>query len=130
MSSDEKTAKSSTTIGNMQAAWNKGTEIGHDITISRQEQRIKLARRVKALRMERGISQEKFADAINANFLTYKGYENCKSDIPLFYLVRIADTLDTTLDYLAGRTDVKEAGSIEDRLKTVEDLIREMTTPK
>ena len=63
------------------------------------------------------------ADAINANYLTYKGYENCRSDIPLFYLIRIADVLDTTVDYLAGRTDVKEPGSVEDRLKKMEDLI-------
>lgn len=117
-----------TTFERYQAAWNKGAEIGNDMTISRKEQQIKLARRVKALRMERGLSQEKLADAINANYLTYKGYENCRSDIPLFYLIRIADVLDTTLDYLAGRTDVKEPGSVEDRLKKMEDLIRELKT--
>ena len=125
MSNNEKGVKP-TTFERYQAAWNKGTEIGNDMNISRKEQQIKLARRLKALRMERGFSQEKLADAINANYLTYKGYENCRSDIPLFYLIRIADVLGTTLDYLAGRTDVKEPGSVEDRLKKMEDLIREL----
>lgn len=124
MNNNEKSSQANT-LARYQAAWNKGTEIGHDANISRQEQRIKLARRLKALRMERGFSQEQLSDAINANYLTYKGYENCKSDIPLFYLVRIADVLDTTLDYLAGRTDAKESGSIEDRLKKLEEMLLE-----
>ena len=87
MNNNEKSSQANT-LARYQAAWNNGTEIGHDANISRQEQRIKLARRLKALRMERGFSQEQLSDAINANYLTYKGYENCKSDIPLFYLVR------------------------------------------
>lgn len=109
--------------GSLQTAWDKGRDLGQDIVRSRQEQRITVAKRVKALRTERGISQEKLADAINANFLTYKGYENYKSDIPLFYLVRIADVLDTSLDYLAGRTEAKNIATIEDRLKRLEDIL-------
>lgn len=104
-------------------AWKTGVDRGHDINTSRQEQRLIVAKRVKALRMEKGISQEKFSDIINANVLTYKGYENCKSDIPLFYLVRIADALDTSLDYLAGRTDAKNPASIEERLKKLEEML-------
>lgn len=106
-------------------AWNKGRERGEDILFSRQEQRVIVAKRIKSLRMEKGFSQEKFADMINANFLTYKGYETCKSDIPLFYLVRIANKLDTTLDYLAGRTDTPNASSIEERLKKLEAMVLE-----
>lgn len=50
-------------------------------------------------------------------------YENCKSDIPLFYLVRIADTLETSLDYLAGRTEAQEYSTLEQRLKRLEDIV-------
>ena len=114
----------------LQEAWQQGLERGNDINQSRQAQRIIVAKRLKALRTEKGISQEKFADTINANFLTYKGYENCKSDIPLFYLVRIADALDTSLDYLAGRTDTKDKESIEERLKIIEEWIHNADTQK
>ncbi len=42
---------------------------------------------------------------INTNTLSYRGYENCKNDFPIEYLVRIADTLNVSMDYLTGRTD-------------------------
>lgn len=107
-------------------AWQKGTEIGHDITQARIDQRQLTAQRVKALRNKRGISQEKISDLIHANTLTYRGYENCKSDIPLFYLVRIADVLETSLDYLAGRTEAQEESLLEQRVKKLEEAVQEI----
>jgi transcriptional regulator with XRE-family HTH domain len=107
-------------------AWQKGTEIGHDITQARMDQRQLTAQRVKALRNKRGISQEKISDLIHANTLTYRGYENCKSDIPLFYLVRIADVLETSLDYLAGRTEAQEESILEQRVKKLEEAVQEI----
>lgn len=104
-------------------AFQKGVDIGKDINEARIEQRQIVAKRVKALRMERGISQDKFSDMIHANVLTYRGYENCKSDIPLFYLVRIADKLETTLDYLAGRTEAKDAVTLEQRVERLEEIV-------
>lgn len=105
------------------SAFAVGVERGNDIVTAKKEQRAIIAKRVKALRMEKGFSQERLSEEINANFLTYKGYENCKSDIPIFYLVRIADLLDTSMDYLTGRTEVKNADSVEDRLKKLEDIL-------
>ena len=125
MGSENNNAKNSQNI--YRDAWNKGVQISQDRTFASQEQRVIVAKRIKVLRTEKGLSQEKLADMINANFLTYKGYENCRSDIPLFYLVRIADTLDTTLDYLAGRTDVQDATSTEHRLRIVEEWIKSQT---
>lgn len=107
-------------------AWKKGTEIGHDITQARMDQRQLTAQRVKALRNKRGISQEKISDLIHANTLTFRGYENCKSDIPLFYLVRIADVLETSLDYLAGRTEAQEESILEQRVKKLEEAFQEI----
>ena len=63
---------------------------------------------------------------IHANTLTYRGYENCKSDIPLFYLVRIADVLETSLDYLAGRTEAQEESILEQRVKKLEGAVQEI----
>ena len=60
-------------------------------------------------------------------FLTYKGYENRKSDIPTHILVRIANELDTSMGYLAGRTDIKETSSVEDRLRKLEVAMKMKT---
>ncbi|MDY3282798.1 helix-turn-helix domain-containing protein [Dysosmobacter sp.] len=104
-------------------AFQKGMDIGKDMNEARVEQRQIVAKRVKTLRMEKGISQEKFSDMIHANVLTYRGYENCKSDIPLFYLVRIADQLETSLDYLAGRTEAKDTVTLEQRVERLEEIV-------
>ena len=104
-------------------AFQKDMDIGKDMNEARVEQRQIVAKRVKTLRMEKGISQEKFSDMIHANVLTYRGYENCKSDIPLFYLVRIADQLETSLDYLAGRTEAKDTVTLEQRVERLEEIV-------
>lgn len=111
-------------------AWQQGVEIGQDINQSRAEQRTIVAQRVKALRSAKGISQEKMSSIIHANTLTYRGYENCKSDIPLFYLVRIADALETSLDYLAGRTEIQEESGLEQRIKRLESIVLKDTEPE
>ena len=105
-------------------AWNKGVETGTDFANARAAQRYVIAMRVKTKRTEKGISQEKLSEMINANALTYKGYENCRSDIPIVYLVRIANVLETTVDYLVGRTDNSSPAkpSIEERIKKLEAL--------
>lgn len=110
-------------------ALQKGVEIGNDINQARADQRQLTAQRVKGLRTKQGISQEKMSDLIHANMLTYRGYENCKSDIPLFYLVRIADVLGTSLDYLAGRTEAQEGSLLEQRVQRLEEVIQAMSGP-
>jgi len=115
------------TMETLSSAWQLGVEIGQDINQSKAEQRMIVAQRVKALRTAKGISQEKMSSIIHANTLTYRGYENCKSDIPLFYLVRIADVLETSLDYLAGRTEVQEESSLEQRIKRLESIVLKET---
>ena len=60
---------------------------------------------------------------VGVAFLTYKGYENRKSDIPIHTLVRIANQLETSLDYLTGRTDTRTTDSVEDRLKKLEEAL-------
>lgn len=109
-------------------AWQQGLEIGQDINQSKAEQRMIVAQRVKALRSAKGISQERMSNIIHANTLTYRGYENCKSDIPLFYLVRIADALETSLDYLAGRTEEAEQSNLEQRVQKLESILLKDST--
>ena len=107
----------------------QGTNIGH----ARLDFRTDLAYRVKSLRIEAKLTQEEMAQAINVNTLTYRGYENCKSDIPLVLLIRIADRLKVSLDYITGRTDVRQmaadnAGkSVEDRVAELERLMAKLS---
>ena len=89
-------------------AFNKGVEIGNDLVAARGEMRVTIAHRVRTLRMSDKLTQEEVAERIHANVLTYRGYENCRSDIPIAYLVRIADLFNVSLDYLTGRTNDPE----------------------
>ena len=109
----------------LQDAWRKGVEIGTDLNRARAAQRIVIASRIKAERTNAGISQEELSERIHANTLTYKGYENCKSDIPIAYLVRIANELNVSLDYLTGRTDQREVDSnqLEARINRLEKVL-------
>ena len=83
----------------------QGTEQGFDLTHAKQVRRRIIAERVKESRKRAKLTQEEMSSKINTNTLSYRGYENCKNDFPIEYLVRIADTLNVSMDYLTGRTD-------------------------
>lgn len=123
---NEKNAKMTTSeaLKFLRESWNKGIELSQENMAARIFQRIVIANRVKQLRTEKEISQEKFSDMVGVAYLTYKGYENRKSDIPIHTLVRIANQLETSLDYLTGRTDTRTTDSVEDRLKKLEEALK------
>ena len=85
----------------LREAWDKGIAIGQVNNAERVMLRIVVANRIKALRVERGISQEKFSEKVN-----------------------VANELNTSIDYLTGRTDTKEASSVEERLRKLEEAIK------
>lgn len=111
----------------LKEAWVKGVEMGTDHNVSRIAQRTVIAKRVKDARTEKGISQEVLSERVNVNPLTYKGYESCKSDIPIFILARIANELEVTLDYLTGRTDQEkqQLPDLEERVARLEKLMQQ-----
>lgn len=111
-------------------AWEKGCETGHNFAVDRAELRKEIAHRVRKCRLDARLTQEEVSDRIDANPLTYKGYENCRSDIPTVYLVRIADFYGVSVDYLVGRTDSKDAPSstsLEDRIAQLEQTVALLT---
>lgn len=63
--------------------------------------------RLKALRLNRGFSQENMAEMLNISVRSYQRYEaftgHCNP--PLDVLVRIADLFDISLDYLLCRDE-------------------------
>ena len=111
-------------------AWSQGLQIGYELNSEKYKLRQIVAKRVKDCRTKAGMTQEEASKKINTNYLTYRGYENCKSDFPLVYLIRLADVFGVTLDYLAGRTDQAEPGKTEqdvsDRLTQLEKVVAEL----
>lgn len=67
-----------------------------------------MLRRLKELRMEKGVSQQKLADALSISQPSINKYENHNIEPEIALLTKIADYFDTSIDYLVGRTDHKE----------------------
>ena len=64
--------------------------------------------RMKELRKERNMKQREMADTFSVTLRTYQGYEYGESYPDVAGLIAIADYFDVSLDYLVGRSDVRE----------------------
>ena len=62
--------------------------------------------RIRTLRKRRGLSQKTLADSIGMRESTISRYENDKRIYQRDSLIKLADALDTSVDYLLGRTTV------------------------
>lgn len=58
--------------------------------------------RIKWVRFRFRLTQYEFSQSIDVNYYTYRGYENCRSDIPIHVLVKIANLYHVSMDYLVG----------------------------
>lgn len=67
-----------------------------------------LGKRLKALRNEKKIFQKKLASDLNLSQETISLYESNKREPDYETLNRIADYFDVSIDYLLGRTHIKE----------------------
>lgn len=63
--------------------------------------------RIRNMREDRDLSQEKLCEHLNIKQRTYSDYERGKLDIPTVLLMALADFYQTSIDYLLGRTDRK-----------------------
>lgn len=61
--------------------------------------------RLKQLRKERGLTQKEMAELLGLKLRAYQYYESGEHEPSLDNLVIVADTLQTSIDYLTGRTD-------------------------
>lgn len=59
--------------------------------------------RLNSLRKSRGISAQQMADSLNIGLRSYRNYESGDREPSLDALVKIADLLDVSLDFLLGR---------------------------
>jgi len=63
--------------------------------------------RLKQLREAKGLTQLRLAMELNVSQETISGYEIGKAVPPAEMLIKLADTLDSSVDYILGRTDIK-----------------------
>ena len=66
-----------------------------------------MLKNIKVLRDERGISQQKLADAISMSQSSINDYENRNVEPDITTLIRIADYFETSVDYIVGHTDIR-----------------------
>ena len=63
---------------------------------------------IRNLRIDRGYTQQKVADYLNIRQNTYSQYEIGVLNYPVDVLGKLADLYGVSVDYLLGRTNVKE----------------------
>jgi len=61
---------------------------------------------LKELRKDKKLTQVQIADMVGISQSSYSDYENGIRDMPLVMLDYLADILETSTDYILGRTDV------------------------
>lgn len=66
-------------------------------------------KRLKELRLKRGFTQDQMAEKLGMNRANFSNYERDVSSPPNDTLSTIADILNTTTDYLLGRTNISSS---------------------
>lgn len=65
-------------------------------------------RRIRDLREDKDLSQEKMGKVLSCSQRVYSNYERGDLDIPTETLIKIADFHSVSVDYLLNRTDNPE----------------------
>ena len=63
------------------------------------------SKRLNTIRKSRGITAQQMADILNMGLRAYRNYESGDRFPSPEALVKIADTLDVSIDYLMGRDE-------------------------
>lgn len=105
-----------------------GLKLGIHQGMENQKLREVIAERIKTVRADAKLTQKDFAVSIGSNHLTYRGYENCRSDVPIVLLLRIANLYHVSMDYLTGRTELRQddATQMESRLQQLEQAVAKL----
>ena len=63
--------------------------------------------RLRELRKERGLSQDRLANEMSINIKTLRRYEVGEHNPRVVILIELADYFNVSIDYLVGRSDVR-----------------------
>jgi len=64
-------------------------------------------KRIRDLREDKDLSQQKMAELLSVSQATYSRYESGVLDIPSISLIKLARFHKTSIDYIVGLTDEK-----------------------
>lgn len=62
-------------------------------------------RRLRDLREDHDLKQKEVAHLLDIDQRVYSNYETGKQELPVRYLLQLADYYGTSTDYILGRTD-------------------------
>lgn len=65
-------------------------------------------KRIKDLRIDKDLKQENIANILKITRQQYGLYETGKRTIPIDLLIILSDFYETNIDYIVGRTNIKE----------------------
>ncbi len=63
--------------------------------------------RIRAIREDQDLTQQKIANLLNIGQRTYSDYESGKTRIPVDSLLILAKFYNVSLDYITGASDIK-----------------------
>ena len=69
-------------------------------------------KRLRQMRMKRNYTQQRLADILDIALRSYQCYETGTRTPNYELLIRIADVLDVSLDYLLGRDDFMKSHGV------------------
>lgn len=84
---------------------------------------MKMIENLRKLRIENGISQQQLGEALLVSQQSINKYENHNVEPDVQGLISIAEYFDVSLDYLVGRTEIRE---MVDKMKMSELTDEEM----
>ena len=68
---------------------------------------MKYNERIREIREDNSLTQQKIADYLHIGQRTYADYESGKTRIPVDSLLKLAKFYNVSMDYIAGASDVK-----------------------
>ena len=69
-------------------------------------------KRLRQCRMKRGLTQQFMSELLTISLNAYQKYEQAERSPSFETLIRIADILDVSLDYLFGRDDFMKSHGV------------------
>lgn len=79
--------------------------LGHNRAITQREGWRLYYRRIRDLREDADLTQDKLVQKLGMHKTTYTNYEQGKREPPFSFIIQLADFYGVSIDYIAGRSD-------------------------
>lgn len=76
-----------------------------------------LGKRINEVRKERGITAQSMADMLHINLRSYRNYESGDREPSVESIIKIADILDISVDYLFSRDEFIKKHNGDNKVK-------------